>query len=205
MRFIFALLAASAFAISPAMAQDGGFYVGAGGGEASVTVDVAPGIPDFDASSTAFKLLGGYKFGKYFGAELEYIDAGDADDSWTVSNGSVGFNKTGVVIGSQTVKTTIGFSAWNASLLGVLPIGEQFDVFAKVGAIMWDADLDAKYLQDGTLVDRERDSDSGSDFSWGIGGSWYFLENFGARIEYQGFDIDEAEADLISASLLWLF
>ena len=30
MRFVFALLASAAFAISPAMADDAGFYVGAG-------------------------------------------------------------------------------------------------------------------------------------------------------------------------------
>jgi opacity protein-like surface antigen len=202
MRFLVAFIAASAFAISPAMADDGGFYVGAGVGQASVEVDIDEGISDFDGSDTGFKVLGGYKFGKYVGLELEYIDGGEADDSWrsedvTVSRASTSF--------SEEVRVEIGFTGWNASVLGAFPIGERFDVFAKIGAIMWDADFAADYLVDGSVVDSESASDDGTDFSWGVGGSWYFLENFGARIEYQDFDIEDADATLISASVLWLF
>jgi len=177
------------------MADDGGFYVGAGLGQASVDADIDDGLPDFDGSDTAFKLFGGYKFGKYIGLELEYIDGGEADDSWRQEFKGV----------TEEIRATIGFTGWNASLVGILPIGEKFDVFAKIGAIMWDADLVLDYRVDGSLVERERLSDDGSEFSWGIGGSWYFLQNFGARIEYQGFDIDDADADLISASVLWQF
>ena len=195
MRFIVGLIAASVFAISPALAADGGVYVGAGLGQSSVEVDIGEGISDFDGSDTAFKLLGGYKFGKYFALELEYIDGGEADDSWREEFKGV----------TEELRATIEFTGWNASLVGILPIGEQFDVFAKLGAIMWDADLVLDYRVDGSLMERERLSDDGSEFSWGIGGSWHFMDNLGARIEYQAFDIDDADADLISASVVWQF
>jgi opacity protein-like surface antigen len=200
MRFLFALIAASAFAISPALADDNGFYVGAGFGDASVEVDTGSGVSDFDGSDTAFKVLGGYNFNKYIGAELEYIDGGEAEDQWQKSvTPSV---RTKLANG---LRVKIGFTGWNASLLGKLPFGEQFDVFAKVGAIMWDADFEEELVVDSAVVDRLRATDDGTDFSWGVGGSWYFLENFGARIEYQGFEIEDADATLISASVLWLF
>jgi OOP family OmpA-OmpF porin len=202
MRFLVAFIAASAFAISPAIADDGGFYVGAGIGQASVEVDIDEGISDFDGSDTGFKVLGGYKFGKYVGLELEYIDGGEADDSWRSDTAALSRASTSF---SDEVRVEIGFTGWNASVLGSFPIGERFDVFAKIGAIMWDADFAAVYLVDGSVVDRERATDDGTDFSWGVGGSWYFLENFGARIEYQDFDIEDADASLISASVLWMF
>lgn len=199
MRFLLALIAASAFAISPAMAKDRGAYVGAGFGDASVEVDSGSGVPDFDGSDTAFKVLGGYRT-KYIGGELEYIDGGEAKDQWQKSVTPSVRAKL-----ANGLRVSIGFTGWNASLLGKLPFGEQFDVFGKIGAIMWDADFEEELVVDSAVVDRERATDDGTDFSWGVGGSWYFLDNFGARVEYQGFEIEDADATLISASVLWLF
>jgi OOP family OmpA-OmpF porin len=112
MRFIFALVAASAFAISPAMAADNGPYIGAGIGDFGVKVG------GFDASDTSFKVFGGYRFMNYFAAELEYVDGGSAEDG-------------GI---------KIDVSGWNVSGIGRLPIGEKFNVFGKLGMIFWDAE-----------------------------------------------------------------
>lgn len=167
MKFIFAALAAAAFAISPAMAKDNGFYVGAGIGEFGV--DIGP----FDDSATGYKVFGGYQFMKYLGAELEYIDGGTVED-----------------LGLE-----IDVSGFNLSAMGILPVGEKFNLFAKVGMIFWDADISGK----------GGGSDSGEDFSWGIGGGFNFTDNFGIRAEYQGFDIDEADGDMISLGASWQF
>jgi OOP family OmpA-OmpF porin len=168
MRFIFALVAASAFAISPAMAADNGPYIGAGIGSFGVDVD------GFDASDTGFKVFGGYRFMDYFAAELEYIDGGTAEDG--------GFE--------------IDVSGWNLSGIGRLPIGEKFNVFAKLGMIFWDADL-------GGI---ESGSDSGEDFSWGIGAGYSFTDQFGMQVEYQGFEIEDADmVDMISLGASWQF
>ena len=168
MRFIFALVIASAFAISPAMAAGNGPYFGAGIGDFGVEVD------DFDASDTGFKVFGGYRFMDYFAAELEYIDGGTAED--------------GVA--------EIDVSGWNVSGLGRLPLGEKFNVFAKLGMIFWDADL-------GGIA---RGSESGEDFSWGIGAGYSLTEQFGVQVEYQGFEISDADTvDMISLSGTWQF
>jgi len=168
MRFIFALVAASAFAISPAMAANNGPYIGAGIGDFGVKVD------GFDASDTAFKVFGGYRFMDYFAAELEYIDGGTAEDR--------GFE--------------IDVSGWNLSGIGRLPIGEKFNVFAKLGMIFWDADL-------GGI---ESGSDSGEDFSWGIGADFNFTDNLTVRGEYQMFEIEDTDSvDLAALSLIYRF
>lgn len=194
MRFIFAFVASALLASAPAFAaDDAGFYVGAGIGDGSVTVDIDE-ASDFDGSDTAFKVFGGYKFMKYVGVELEYVDGGDAEDQWRESFEGV----------TEELKVTIGFSGFNASAVGFLPIGEKFSVFGKLGFMMWDADLRARYSFDG-FSDSESDSESGTDFSWGVGAGFDFTDNLGVRVEYQAFEIEDADADLFSGSVVWMF
>ena len=171
MKFIFAAVAAAVLAASPALAADeGGFYVGAGVG--SFGIDVG----GFDGSDTGFKVFGGYGFNQYFGVDLEYLDGGTVEDR--------GFE--------------IDVSGFNASVTGAWPVTEQFDVFAKLGMLFWDADFD--------VPGEGSDSDSGEDFSWGVGAGYDFTDNLGARIEYQGFEIEDTDTvDLISASVVWKF
>ena len=85
-------------------------------------------------------------------------------------------------------------SGWNLSGMGILPIGEKFNVFAKLGIIFWDAEL------------RGFGDDSGEDFSWGIGGGFSFTDHFGVRLEYQGFEIEDSDTvDMISLGASWNF
>lgn len=166
MRFILALIAASAFAVTPALADDSGFYVGAGIGEFGVDVG------GFDGSDTGFKLFGGYHFNKYFGLELEYLDGGTVEDSGL----------------------ELDVSGFNASGIGVLPVGENFSLFAKLGMLFWDVDTNGF------------GSDSGEDFSWGIGAGYSFTDQFGMRLEYQGFEIEDTDmVDMISLGASWKF
>lgn len=201
MRFIFAFVAGTLLAASPAMAADDtGFYIGAGFGETSVEVnDIEDFGLKFDDSGTTWKILGGYQFMKYFGAELEYIDVGDAEDSFREEEGPY-FVEADV---------TIGVSGFNASAVGILPLGEKFNVFAKLGFFMWDADYELDF--DSNVPDFDEDlfndkgTDDGTDFSWGIGAGYNFTENFGVRLEYQSFEITDTDLGLLSGSVLWMF
>lgn len=200
MRFIIAFAASTLLVASPAMAaDDSGFYIGAGFGETAVEVnDIADLGLKFDDSGTTWKILGGYQFMKYFGAELEYIDAGDAEDRWRESAGGY----------SAEVDASIGFSGFNASAVGILPLGEKFNVFGKLGFIMWDADFEVSGSVVGPDIDedfRDRGTDDGTDLSWGIGAGFNFTENLGVRLEYQSFEISDTDAALLSGSVLWMF
>jgi OmpA-OmpF porin, OOP family len=168
-KFILAAVAGS-FLAAPAMAaDDGGFYVGAGVG--SMGVDIGP----FSDDDIGYKVFGGWMFNPYIGAELEYLDGGSAED----------------------FDIKIETSGFNASLRAAYPVSEQFDLFAKVGMLFWDVDVDT-FDGDG--------SDSGEDFSWGVGAGFDFTDNLGVTVEYQGFEIEDTDTvDLISAGLVWKF
>ncbi len=132
---------------------------------------------NFDESDTGFKLFGGWMFNQYVGGEVEYIDGG------TVGDSNFGIDSTGI----------------NASLKGNFPISEQFDVFGKVGYYFWDADIDL------TGDSGQEANESGSDLSWGLGAGYNFTDNISIVAEWQWFQIEEADADFMSASFVWKF
>jgi OOP family OmpA-OmpF porin len=169
MRFIFALLAAAGLVTTPAFAADNtGFYVGAGIGDFGVKLDGE----SFDANDFGFKFFGGYNFIEYLGAELEYIDGGSPSDR-------------GI---------SIDIYGFNFSVVGIWPVTDQFDLFAKAGFISWDAS--ARGLGDA----------DGEDFSWGVGAGWNFTDQFAIRGEYQGFEIEDTDSTYLwSASVIWRF
>jgi OmpA-OmpF porin, OOP family len=82
----------------------------------------------------------------------------------------------------------------NASVLGTWPVSGQFELFAKAGMFFWDIEIP------------DFGSDSGEDFSYGIGASYDFNESFGLRAEYQRFEIADADTiDLVAATAIWRF
>jgi OOP family OmpA-OmpF porin len=132
---------------------------------------------NFSESDTGYKLFGGWMFNQFIGGDVEYIDGG------TVREGDFGIDSTGV----------------NLSLKGNWPVTEQFDVFGKVGYYFWDADLDFEGNSG------QEANSSGSDLSWGIGAGYDFTDNFGVVAEWQWFQIEEADADMWSAGVVWKF
>ena len=96
----------------------GPFYLGGSIGNTSVEIKNA-GL-DFDANDPGWKVYGGYRFLKFFGAEASYVDLGSPPDS------NVTLDSTGI----------------DAFAMGILPLGPgPVELSAKVGLIRWDADL----------------------------------------------------------------
>jgi opacity protein-like surface antigen len=91
----------------------------------------------------------------------------------------------------------IDVSGFNTSLRAAYA-WDAFNVFGKLGMIFWDADF--------SIPGEGSASDSGEDFSWGIGAGYDFTDNFGATLEYQGFEIEDTDTvDMISANVVWKF
>jgi len=169
MKLMHVAVAAIALVASPAFAADDGFYVE--GGIGYYQLDIGGG---WDAGDTAYKLGAGYNFMKYFGVEVEWIDGGSPED----------------------FGLSVDISGWNFSAIGRWPVNEKFEVFAKLGALMWDADLRGPISG----------SDDGTDFSWGVGAGWNFTDHFTVNAEYQGFEIEDTDAsELWIASAVWRF
>jgi OOP family OmpA-OmpF porin len=193
MKFILATVATAVLAASPAFAADDtGLYMGAGVGNFATNSDLIADGRDFDGSDFGWKIFGGYQFMKWLAAEVEYIDGGEPDDNYDSA--------------SEQLKLAIGFTGFTGSAVGIWPIGESFNVFGKLGFIYWDADGSIKGRSDGDIFAKESVNGDGTDFAWGVGGTWNFSDTWGVRAEYQGFELDGFDSvDFASASIIWRF
>ena len=170
--------AALGFTAAPAFAVDNGIYLGGSIGQAGVSIDELNGESfDYEADSTAFKVIAGWRFLDWLSVEGNYIDLGSGDD--TVDG----------------VKWESDVSGLSLSAVGFLPIG-PVDLFARVGAVNWDADLSGL---------GETGSDDGTDLTYGVGAQ-FRVWGLSIRAEYEQFDVDSADTvDLISAGVTWTF
>lgn len=151
-------------------------YVGASLGSADT------GMSGISSDDTSWKFLGGYTFTKHVGVEGSYRDLGGA---------------------SETIGTTsIGVDASSLDVFGVgiLPIGEKFDVFGKAGFSRVEMEASVSDPLFGTVTA----SDTGNELALGAGFNFKLGEKFAIRAEYETFDTAE-NIDVISAGAVWRF
>jgi hypothetical protein len=178
-----AVAAAASFGLFSLTAQsaDNGIYLGGSVGQSSVQYDDSLGgvNVDFDASATGFKAIAGWRFLDWLAVEGNYVDLGSGDDR---------------VLGERIESDVSGLSL---SVVGFLPVG-PIDLFARVGAINWEADLDAPGLG-------VSGSEDGTDLAYGIGAQ-FRIWSLSLRGEYERFDISDADTvDMISVGVTWTF
>lgn len=170
---------------SVAADENTGFYLGGSVGYSSI--EVAQRIQldeeldrfDLDDEDFGWKAFAGYQFMPWLAIEGGYVDFGEVDER-------------GSLIGAD-----LGIDGWDAFVVGNLPIW-IIDVFAKVGVISWDADLDLT-VGDETFSA----SDDGEDIAYGIGAA-LDLQHFAIRAEIERFevgDIDDLYLFSVGASI----
>jgi hypothetical protein len=157
----------------PTLAADNGIYLGGSIGQTGVQIDDI----DYDADSTSYKLIAGWRFLDWLAVEGNYVDFGSGDDS---------------VDGTRVEADVNGVSL---SAVGFLPIG-PVDLFARVGAVDWSADLSAEGF--------DRDSEDGTDLTYGVGAQ-FRVWSLSIRAEYEVFDIEDADVDMLSLGVTWTF
>ena len=165
----------------PAHSTDNGIYLGASVGAGGVQFeDRFDGENvDYDAGSTAFKGIAGWRFLDWLSVEANYVDLGSGDDT----------------IEGEKIETD--FSGVSLSAVGFLAVG-PIDVFARAGAIDWSADVTAPGLG-------IKGSDDGTDFTYGIGAQ-FRVWSLSLRAEYELFDVTDADTvDLVSVGVTWTF
>ena len=128
----------------PALAGDG--YVGA-----SYMNSEFEFVQGSDASSSGWKIFGGYNFIKYFGVELTYYDLGSFDEGLFEADVKV----------------------FDLAPRGILPLGERFELFAKLGY----SNVDVEGIADWELM-------------YGAGAGLKLGKKFGIRIEYEAWDVE---------------
>jgi hypothetical protein len=144
-----------------------GFYLGAGLGINQV--EMKSGAVVIDSGDTTKKLLVGYRLpysprGINVALEGAYMDLGNAHD--TPMNSTI----------------SLKIDGYELSALAYFPITRRWDMLAKAGAFIWDADLKGWAPPNGNEF---TDSDSGTDLAWGFGAAMNTGTAFGLRLEIE--------------------
>jgi len=125
-------------------------YVGFSLGFAAADQDCDYFDYDCDGDDVFFKMYGGYKFHPNFTMEVSYQDAGNIKDK------------------STSVITSAQSEGINVSILALIPLSEEFELYAKIGNMT----SNTKYTRTSNIT--ETSSEDGSDFTFGAGLLWEF-------------------------------
>jgi hypothetical protein len=226
-----ALLAATLGLIfaNAASAETGGLYFGLTGGSTSYEMggskqdfDEAIGLPiaeaflfsgldvfDYESSlddtDMGFGLQVGYRFNRYVAAEVGYVDLGEGlyEANMTVTDG--------VEVAPVEVSARVKSAGPTAAVLGMLPLGERFDVHAKAGLLFADTRLrsrvrDVAFAEN--VVHAETRASEAERF-FGVGGTWNINDSYSVRFEYQRYldlgddDAGEGDVDMVGLSVVF--
>jgi hypothetical protein len=178
------------------------------------------GIADDSALDDSVSVWGvqlGYRWGKFFATEVGYAKLGEA--SYRLPHF---VNVTATALGSG-VSASDTFEAERAavftsagptiSALGMLPLGERFDLHVRGGIYLADTRLSNRIRDvetDFNNVMHDRTDASETELYAGLGGAWNINENCVLRAEYQKyFDVGdekktgESDIDVFNISVLF--
>lgn len=166
------LLLTLALGAGVAQADNGTLYVGAGISRDNLKDITAT---HSDLNSTNWKVWAGFRPISVFAVEADYIDLGGQNVSTS---------------GIDTFSSThVEFKAFTGYAVGYLPISVPFlDVFGKAGLARWNSSGGTQLTVDVLPPSFFSLSDSGTQFAWGVGAQVH-AGNFGARLEYEKFQI----------------
>jgi OmpA-OmpF porin, OOP family len=198
------------WAASAQAAEPGWYFVGFGGessaagvsltemddnfvavGE-SVGLEVLDLNSTFDDSDTGFGLTGGYQVNDHFALEFSYVDLGSVDyqATATLANQVETFD---AIVGLETSASGPVLSA-----LGILPIGERFSLFGRVGFSLLNADGSVRITIEGSS-DRATQSSQKSDPVYGVGAEFALSKYFAIRVawdRYMDVGTDDVTGDI---------
>lgn len=183
-----AIAATTLFGAPAAEAQQP--YIGASVGRSDYKIDTT-GASSADTKDTGVKLYGGAMFTPNLGVEAAYFDLGKA-------RGAASLPGLGTVDVSAKVR--------GVSLAGIaaVPFGDA-SVFAKAGIAQVRGEIEAR-----TPLGSGSESKSSLQPTYGVGATYAFTPNLGARIEWERVRVRYADdlkedTDLVSAGLTWRF
>lgn len=164
----------------------------------AVGADVLATTTTIEDSDTGFGLAGGWQLNDNFAFEIAYVDLG-----------SFGSRHTATVADDvEQVEADVEFQSSAdgvaVSVLGILPIGERFSVYARAGLSFLSADGTARITIDGD-TQRPSQSSQKTDPVFGIGAEYSFSKHFGVRLGWDRYvdvgtdDVTgDIDADMIS-------
>jgi hypothetical protein len=140
------------------------------------------GVEIYDERPMAWRVFGGYRLNRFLALEVGWIDGGSAGDSF------------------GGVEYRVKSKALQGSVLGMLPIGDHLQLFARASELKWKL---KERLQDDTT--RLVGETEGNEFGWGAGFGVLF-DGALVRIEYEQADFGPGvSTNLVSTSIAWNF
>lgn len=206
-------LLASGLAIAgPGLAQqkDAGWYIGGGLGRTNVNIDeaglnaaattagAASAVTSSDENDTGWKLFGGYQFNKHLALELTYANLGRFNTTTTITG------PAGTVSGKAKLENN-----WSGDLIGILPVGQGFSLFGRVGLLYSETKISAAATVPPVTVGLDT-KDNDWNYKLGLGVGYEFTNNVGIRGEWERYRVSDGsggkgDADLWSVSLRYKF
>lgn len=186
-------------AAPPGAASSGwtGFYVGGGGAYSNVSVETGNDCDDgcdwwgdyYDYEEGdgdyGYSLQAGLRVHRFVALELGYLDTG-----------SIGWDQDLVYMPefNDFYNNHVDFSAkvTELSVLGILPFGDIWEIYLRLGAGFWDGESTQRLDQSfGTEVITRSVDDRGTDFLFGIGMGVTLADVFHIRMEFKSVGVDE--------------
>ena len=177
------LLLATVLTPGAALAADNGFYLGLGTSDVSSNYELGGLVGSEAEDERGFKGIVGFRPLDSFALEANYVDFGETIAPLSVSLPCIGCPTT-AQIDSQAVSVS-------AVALLALPL---VDLFARVGYARWESEMEI-------IASQETE---GSDPTYGAG-IQFRVGSFALRAEYERFDFDDDDADLLSVGFTYTF
>jgi OOP family OmpA-OmpF porin len=183
---------------APAFSDPIKFYIGAGGGLSHVDTGISSttGSASSDGDDTGFKGLIGARVTKYFAVESFYANlgksvlTGNSGDTFVSDGTTFVFTANNVSIESEG--TTLG-----AAAIGTLPVTDNINLLGKIGLHRWDIKTEVV-----SSVGNADFSDDGTNLYFGGGLEINVLSKYWIRAEFERFEFDDDDVDLISVNLI---
>ena len=184
------------------------WYIGGNIGQSRAKIDdarIAPNLPGTasisnDNNGNAYKLFGGYQFNKNFALEGGYFNLGQFGYAAT----TVAPTPTGTLNGN------IKLQGLNLDAVGMLPLGDKFSVFGRLG--MQYAQAKDNFSSTGSIATPTNPSPSKDAFNpkVGLGLQYDFTRSVGMRVEAERFRINDAigntgDINMYSVGLVYRF
>lgn len=163
---------------------DGG-YAGFSFGQSRYR-DIPSSFTAAETRTEGWKVYTGYQFNKYLGVEGGYANLNDMRASTTTPAAAALNTKS---------------DAWTLVAVGSYPLTDKFSVMAKLGAAYV---LTSTGVKVGTAR-TQRSGDDGYQPYYGVGVSYALLDNFSLRAEWERFDLDDTNIDLMTAGFVVKF
>ncbi len=177
-------VAAALLAAAPALCQaqaapERGLYIGGSVGQMEAE-GTCPAGTSCDLKDTGWKLFGGYRFTRHLAAEGTYA-------RW----GEINLSTGGVSVTGEL--ESIGVAA-----LGILPLGQSFELFGKIGFLS----TDQKFRATGPGINVSGFED-GNEGHYGVGAVFKATSNLGVRLEWE--QLSKSDVTFFSLGLQYRF